>query len=199
MQSLVSRLTYSSNSGIYITRAVRFQPRKQFNFKLPETRKRNTPQWRYKETAIRQVAKYLIQAMPSIVDIGATTFITIPPSKIKTNPLYDDRALLTLAMCCQSNGNVREIFLFKADMEAFNSTESRLRPHELMANLDLAIGPDEELSCTVVLFDDVIITGCHFVACKQMLLSEFPDLNVIGVFIARRAIPNTAKLDFPDL
>ena len=34
--------------------------------------------------------------------------------------------------------------------------------------------------------DDVLTLGAHFRAMKQVLLNRFPDLVVVGFFIARR-------------
>lgn len=161
--------------------------------------KKNTPQWKYKEAAIKQVAGFLSQSLPSIIDFNASTVIPIPPSKIKTNPLYDDRVLRTLQLCCKDQGNVRDVLSFREDMEAVHNSEHRPSPLELVQNLELNVNGCNDLRDTVVLFDDVLTTGSHFVACKRTLLNEFPDLRIMGVFIARRVIPNTAATDFADL
>jgi len=43
----------------------------------------------------------------------------------------------------------------------------------------------------VILLDDVITTGCSFYVCKAMLSKVWPQSTVVGIFIARRAIPKT--------
>ena len=39
---------------------------------------------------------------------------------------------------------------------------------------------------TIILFDDVITVGSHFKACKNLLNQRLTDVNVRGVFVARR-------------
>ncbi|MCG8461465.1 MAG: hypothetical protein MI919_34720 [Holophagales bacterium] len=37
----------------------------------------------------------------------------------------------------------------------------------------------------MTLFDDVITTGSHFRAAKDLLLRSWPDLRIVGLFLAR--------------
>jgi len=50
------------------------------------------------------------------------------------------------------------------------------------------------------LFDDVLTTGAHFKAAQSILQKTFPDVRVIGLFIARR-VPETIDIEelFGDL
>jgi predicted amidophosphoribosyltransferase len=43
----------------------------------------------------------------------------------------------------------------------------------------------------IALFDDVLTTGAHFVAARNVLRSRFPQAQIIGFFIARRAPETT--------
>jgi predicted amidophosphoribosyltransferase len=38
------------------------------------------------------------------------------------------------------------------------------------------------------LLDDVLTTGAHFVAAKHVLSEAFPGVEIVGFFVARRAI-----------
>jgi hypothetical protein len=42
--------------------------------------------------------------------------------------------------------------------------------------------------------DDVVTTGAHFVAMRNMLGREFPDTKIVGLFIARR-VPEAADIE----
>ena len=42
---------------------------------------------------------------------------------------------------------------------------------------------------TAFVFDDVLTTGRHFRAMKGKILGRFPQARVIGIFVARRKIP----------
>ena len=48
---------------------------------------------------------------------------------------------------------------------------------------------------TVILVDDVLTTGAHFVAARNVILAQHPATRVIGFFIARR-VPVDAADDF---
>jgi hypothetical protein len=46
----------------------------------------------------------------------------------------------------------------------------------------------------------VLTTGSHFKAVKEMILERSPQTQVIGVFVARRAVPNPfEELSMDDL
>jgi adenine/guanine phosphoribosyltransferase-like PRPP-binding protein len=46
--------------------------------------------------------------------------------------------------------------------------------------------------------DDLITTGAHFVAVRNMLRREFPDIKIVGLFIARR-VPEAIDIEDFDL
>ena len=41
-------------------------------------------------------------------------------------------------------------------------------------------------------FDDVLTTGAHFKAVQALLQSQFPQTEIVGLFIARR-VPETVN------
>jgi hypoxanthine-guanine phosphoribosyltransferase len=41
-------------------------------------------------------------------------------------------------------------------------------------------------STSLVVVDDVLTTGAHFKAMQRILNERFPDVSLIGVFVARR-------------
>ena len=41
----------------------------------------------------------------------------------------------------------------------------------------------------IFIVDDVLTTGAHFVAAKSLLKRQFPETPVMGVFVARRVLP----------
>jgi hypothetical protein len=58
--------------------------------------KRGTAQWKYKERAIGEAAAAFLTALTGDL-LNALTLVPIPPSKAKTDPLYDDRLVQMLA------------------------------------------------------------------------------------------------------
>jgi adenine/guanine phosphoribosyltransferase-like PRPP-binding protein len=56
----------------------------------------------------------------------------------------------------------------------------------------------EPKSQAIAVVDDLITTGAHFVAVRNMLRREFPDIKIVGLFIARR-VPEAIDIEDFDL
>lgn len=74
-------------------------------------------------------------------------------------------------------------------MTAVHTTNERPTPEAIKANYEF----DEELTGpapkAIGLFDDLLTTGSHFRAAKTILLERFPGVQITGLFVARRIIP----------
>ena len=162
------------------------------NFKKTMDR-RGLPEWRYKGRAIGQAAVAFRTALgPRGVD--ALTFVPIPPSKAKGDPLYDDRLTRLLnSIRPQPPLDVRELIVQTASTEAVHGLEDRPRPEQIEAlyRIDEELAVDVKRSVAIV--DDILTTGAHFRAAKSLLTDRFPDNEFIGLFLARRA-PETSDL-----
>ena len=127
--------------------------------------------------------------------LGNVTFVPIPPSKAKSDPLYDDRLVQILHnISPQSTLDVREIIVQKHSTEPVHSSEVRPRPEDIESNYELDAAATQPEPSVIVIFDDMLTTGAHFLAAKKVLSARFPSAKIIGLFIARR-IPNTSDLD----
>ena len=148
-------------------------------------------EWPYKEWTIQQSAAALAAAIPAIVDFTTTTFIPIPPSKIRGNPLYDDRVLRVLRQACPADADIRESISCREDHAPAHESDERRRPaiKALMNNYHW-MENTQPLRPNTVLFDDLITSGNHFIACKRFVLQHQPATRVLGIFVARRAIPD---------
>jgi len=51
----------------------------------------------------------------------------------------------------------------------------------------------KDFPVTVGVVDDLLTTGSHFRAVKDMIFEKKPNCRVVGFFIARRAIPDPFK------
>ncbi len=147
--------------------------------------RKNKPEWPYKEWTIQQIAAELATALPDIIDFPTTTFLPIPPSKTRDNPLYDDRLLQVLRLACPADADIRESITCREDHAAAHESEyDRPTVHELLNNY-IWIPTAQPLRPNIVLFDDVITSGTHFTACKRFLLQHHPAAHTTGIFIAR--------------
>ncbi len=148
------------------------------------------PDWRYKGEAIREVAA-AFRAGIGDASLRAMTFVPIPPSKSKDDPMYDDRLTQVLwAMNPDLQVDIRELVI--QDISTLEAHLSDVRPHpdELVElyRLDESLA-EPPLNC-IAIVDDLLTTGCHFRAMQEVLSRRFPSVYIMGLFIARR-VPET--------
>ena len=149
--------------------------------------RRGRPEWQYKDRAILTAAKAL---QISIKDewLRGATFVPIPPSKAKTDPLYDDRMTRVLKAIDRHNPvDCRELIVQTETTEAVHEAEVRLGPAEIRELYVLDQDLLEPRPDQIVICDDVLTTGAHFRAAQSVLCDEFPNALVVGCFISRRA------------
>ena len=155
--------------------------------------RKNKPEWPYKEWTIHQIAAELAAALPGTINFTTTTFLPIPPSKTRNNPLYDDRLLQILRLACPTNADIREPITCRENHAAAHESEhDRPTINELIDNYTW-VEPAQPLRPNIVLFDDVITNGTHFAACKRFLLQHHPAAHITGIFIARHALKKSFK------
>lgn len=168
------------------------------NFKKSMDRA-GTPQWKYKIEAIDKTIAIFSEFI-SIGDIiNKYTFVPIPPSKIKTDPMYDPRMTLVLEgiKALHAGFDFKEILTCNSNKQP--SHESNIRPsiQELSENYTVNNGLLNNSRKFIVLVDDVLTTGAHYCAARDVLLQHSNDLDIRGMFIARRVLPNPI-FDFDD-
>ncbi len=178
-----------------------YQPREGFNagpvnnliwnYKKPVT-KRGRPEYVHKERAILTVAS-LVRSVISDKAITTCTVVPIPPSKAKSDPLYDDRLVSSLR-AVDPNLDMRELLVSKESMRAhheYSPGERRPTPEDLYQMLAVDEGclqaPVKDL---IILFDDLLTNGTHFKACKRILNERLPDRKIVGLFIGRVKRPD---------
>ena len=168
-----------------------------FNFKKTIDR-RGRPEWRYKEQAIRTAAAAFRRTLnPEALD--RLTFVPIPPSKAKGDPLYDDRLTRMLGFIRPSPSlDIRELIVQTVSTDAVHVRDVRPAPEQVQALYRIDETLTEPVRDIIAVVDDILTTGAHFRAAKSVLSVCFPGTAIIGLFIARR-VPNTAAIeDFDD-
>lgn len=168
------------------------------NFKKSPTL-RGTAQWRYKGHAITRAAD-IFRATIREDTLPQLTLVPVPPSKATDHPQYDDRMLQMLQQIGRGrNADIRELVVQTASIEAAHEAGVRPRPEDLVAIYSVREEVVRSPPRTIFVFDDVLTTGCHFKAMKQVLSNRFPNVPVIGLFIARRVPDATIFADFDNL
>jgi len=157
------------------------------NFKKPLSVK-NTNQWQHKLQAMNIVSDSLVNCLKESCckDI---TFVPIPPSKISTDAEYDDRLVQSLKQCQKKLPDIeyRELVFQTKTTNAVHTMNNRLHPNKLIEIYKLDMLLVEGVRNTIIIYDDMLTTGAHFRAMKSVLLTQFPDSVIAGLFIARRA------------
>jgi len=169
------------------------------NFKKSVER-RGRPEWQHKERTITEVG-HAFGAAIKAEWLAGVTLVPIPPSKAKTDPLYDDRMLRMLrAIPVAQPLDIRELIIQRQSMTAAHDADVRPTPDNIAAGYQI----DEQLAqrapTVIALFDDVMTTGAHYVAARRVLSGRFTQATIIGFFIARR-VPETTDFSafFEDL
>ncbi|THD11271.1 hypothetical protein [Metallibacterium scheffleri] len=152
--------------------------------------RRGRPEWRYKEQAITQAAAMFRAALNERAQL---ILVPVPPSKALTDPAYDDRMLRLLQQVSVNRPyDVRELVIQTYSTPAAHLADRRPTPNELVAiyrlNETLAL-PEPQ---TIFIVDDVLTTGCHYKAVKQLLARRFPNAAIYGLFVARRVPKSVA-------
>ena len=153
--------------------------------------KRGTAEWHYKEQAIAQAAA-AFRAVLSEQALTAYTFVPIPPSKAVNDPRYDNRMTRVLRAIRPSQPiDTRELIVQTESTMAAHESLERRDPRDIETRYRL----DERLSlptpAALIVVDDMLTTGAHFKAAKTLLNGRFAGVPIFGLFIARRALPET--------
>ena len=120
-------------------------------------------------------------------------FVPVPPSKMKTDPEYDPRLLNVLRLVWPRLPEVRELVVLTG--EGFDSKQKGLRPAERAQYYSIAEGLAQPEPEVIILFDDILTTGCHFKAMEIVLRARFPLANILGLFLARTVRPTDDNND----
>jgi len=145
--------------------------------------------YHYKAPAIAQCARALSEAM-SEAWLAQACLVPVPPSKIRTDPAYDDRIYRVCKSIRRPNEpNIRELIEQIESTDTFKGG-SRRKPEELRSNYRFDDRHLLNLPQCIGVVDDVLTTGSHFRAIKDMISEAAPDSQVVGIFVARRAIPS---------
>lgn len=153
--------------------------------------RKDRDEYKYKESAIQQCTLMIETVLDDILQNTSKQIVVIPipPSKSKSHDLYDDR-ILQIAVNASLNKPRVQVIEFVEQIESTNafhlSELSRPTPSQMQENYRIlnCIPQNAEV---VLIFDDVLTTGSHFKAIKNLLLEQYPDLKdkIYGLFIAK--------------
>ena len=143
---------------------------------------------RQRARALRNLANLLRPMLANLFDPAATTFVPVPPSRARGSVHYDDRVVRLLRLACPVSADIRELILCREEREPAHFSAERPGVEALLGNYVLGADVADPVRERIVVFDDVVTSGNHFMACKRFLLGHFPGRQVVGVFVARRVL-----------
>lgn len=142
-----------------------------------------------KAAAIEEVAKAFAGFWRWAELAPKVLLVPIPPSKPRSHPEYDDRMLrVAKAIVHHAGVDAPVVNAIEHDGTLDASHSAAKRPslstvrRKLRADHSKLQGLDPQF---IFIFDDVITTGAHFVACCAALGKTFPNARFIGNFVAR--------------
>jgi predicted amidophosphoribosyltransferase len=123
------------------------------------------------------------------------TFVPIPPSKARSDPLYDDRLERMLRRIWPGQAtDVRELVTQPVSTGAVHDSADRPTPAVLEGRYVIDRSLREPAPQVIAVVDDVITTGAHFVAVRNILGREFLGTKIVRLFIARR-VPEAVDIE----
>ncbi|MFZ0318352.1 MAG: hypothetical protein WAL56_04425 [Candidatus Sulfotelmatobacter sp.] len=132
------------------------------------------------ETAILAIAKELALALPHDW-IQRFTFVPMPPSRGEKNPVKAIVENLPVA-------DARVLLVQKEDTPSSHQDGWRPTPIQRSRFMCINEAETEPKPDTIVVVDDVLATGSHFRAAKMVVRERWPNMRVIGVFLARACL-----------
>lgn len=148
--------------------------------------------WKRKVEAIERISTAFAGFWKWSALASQAVLVPMPPSRAFTDPQYDDRItrmLLRLRDLTKVDLDVRELIVSDGSLPTSHTAERRPKLEQLLESLSIPVVPTISPKY-IYLFDDVLTTGAHFVACSTLLKQSFPEAAVIGNFVARCARPD---------
>ena len=143
------------------------------NLKKPVDRQ-GRPEWPYKARAIQTAAEALRTALNDNAR-QTLTFVPVPPSRAKTDPLYDDRLVQMLRSVWPGQAvDVRELVVQPQSSDAAHDRDDRPKPAELEARYVIDRGLLRLPPQAIAVVDDMVTTGAHFVGSGTCCGGSFP-------------------------
>jgi predicted amidophosphoribosyltransferase len=144
------------------------------------------PDYKYKAVAIAQCAEAFRAALnPSWLETA--TLVPVPCSKARDHPDYDDR----MERICRQIAPNLDVRCMIEQVQSTNASHSvregeRNRIEELLEIYRGVEALADPAPRVIAIVDDVLTSGTHYRAVQIRLVERFPNVPIVGLFVARR-------------
>lgn len=147
--------------------------------------------YRYKGRAILACARHLGAAL-NPAWLAEATLVPVPGSKAQGHPDCDDRIERICRAMRQPPPDVRALVIQTGSTTASHEAGDgeRVTVEELLALYRINEPLAAPTPCSIAIVDDVLTAGTHYRAMHSILSARFPNVPIIGLFIARRVFPD---------
>lgn len=149
-----------------------------------------TSGYHYKTRAIATCAQSLAAALnPAWLD--SATLVPVPGSKAHNDPDFDDRVERICRQLRIPSPDVRNLVIQTASTTASHEVGQgeRVTVHELLGIYQIHEALAQPAPQSIGIVDDVLTAGTHYRAMHTILTARFPNVPIVGIFIARRVFP----------
>jgi hypothetical protein len=158
----------------------------------------------YKNRSIAEIANALSNQVAPQRVAQKYTFVPMPTSKIPGDPDHCDRLSRVLQQAFIrpqfNNADIRPLLRQTRSVEPDHLSGGQRIPYDELYDITLVDEAqlDPPVRSHIVLFDDTLVSGKHYSVAKRRIREVLPDVEIIGLFVARGIHPNVAD-DFEDL
>ena len=148
----------------------------------------------YKEQAIGRAAAVLRETL-NPAWLSAATLVPVPPSKAPGHADYDPR-MERICRSIRPGIDVRCLVQQTTSIVAAHEAGPGERPsvEDLLAIYSINETLTDPAPNAIGIVDDVLTAGTHYRATQMVLHSRFPNIPIVGIFVARRVFP-TVEFD----
>lgn len=162
------------------------------NLKMSSEVKTSKPaRWRYKLKAIQQFASELKSLLGGALDQNVPICF-LPTSKKEGDPEFDPRwkMLEKSLLKLDSRFRIEKPFEVIDSTEAYHSSGESRNPRTIQNNLKWLGFPQNDFK-EIILIDDVLTTGAHFIAARNLICENhsIKPQKISGVFWAKHQHP----------
>ncbi|WP_406871955.1 hypothetical protein WHT83_18125 [Aminobacter sp. P9b] len=124
--------------------------------------------------------------------LNEATLVPVPGSKAQGHPDHDDRIERICRAMRQPPPDVRALVVQTQSTTASHEAADgeRVTVEELLAVYQINEALAAPVPHSIAIVDDVLTAGTHYRAMHIVLSARFPNVPIIGLFIARRVFPD---------